>query len=151
MMRQYILAAVFLFFTQQGYAFQCFLTAVKDNCWLKYNVTIHVMDAADSDKASTTIIIPAETAWARQSFECKAKQTLKFSAEFTPVFWEGDSGKHYVGKNYLNLPDKVEATENAWNLTLCFPKQFAEVPLPPEAGEHCECNMDNIDPPSVDE
>lgn len=128
------------------YAFSCYLTVVKSSCWKNYNVTVILQDPTNKDKEVTSVLIPANRMWAREKFECQPGQKLKFKAKFNPVFWEGDEGKVYMGKKYWELPKEVKKKELAWNISLCYPQQFAEVPLPPEAGGNCTCNMKEVPP-----
>lgn len=126
-------------------AFPCYLTVAKDSCWQDYNVKITAIDTANS-KELVTINIPEGKAWGRGKFECAAKQVLAFRASFTPVFWQNDVGKVYFGQHYWVLPYQTYSNETAWNINLCYPEQFAEVPLPPVGGENCKCNMQDIPP-----
>jgi len=133
------------FFVMQVHAFSCYLTVAKDNCWKDYNVTIGVFDTSN-DKQIATLIIPEGSAWARQAFTCQPGEKLRFQAQFTPVFWESDQGKVYPAKDFWTLPDKPAQGDIAWNITLCYPEQFSEVPFPPQAGAHCKCDLSGIPP-----
>jgi hypothetical protein len=128
-----------------AHAFVCFLTMVKDSCWIKYNVTVDVIDAS-TGKTIETVIVPTNTPWVRQKFTCQPQQKLKYQAQFNPVFWADDKGVIYNAINYLTLPAAVQPQETAWNLNLCFPKQFSEVPFPPEGTGKCICDTSNIPP-----
>ncbi|WP_133128231.1 hypothetical protein [Legionella nagasakiensis] len=128
------------------YAFPCFVTVVKDNCWADYNVTVNVLDASNNNNLLVTVIVPQGSSWDRQKFTCQPGQKLKFQAQFTPVFWEKDEGKTYDGQHYWILPDQVKKDETAWNLTICYPEQFSEVPFPPTATAQCKCDTKNIPP-----
>ena len=129
-----------------AYAFTCYLTVVKDNCWKNYNVTVVAQDVEGDNPRLVTVIVPQGSLWARQKFNCKPGQSLRFNATYTPVFWESERGKSHYLKQYWNLPKEVKAGESAWNITLCFPKQFSQVPLPPEATNKCKCDLKNIPP-----
>lgn len=126
-------------------AFPCFLTMVKDNCWANYNLTVVVTNAA-TGKLITTVIVPQGQSWTRQQFTCQPADTLSLSATFTPVFWENDKGKIYAAQHNWTFPQTIAAGDTAWNINVCYPLEFAEVPLPPEAGSNCKCDMDNIPP-----
>lgn len=128
-----------------AYAFSCFTTIAKEDCWLNYNVSINVLDAANN-KVLTTVIVPQGQSWARLAFECNPGTTLAFEAKFNPVFWQGDEDKVYPGQSYWQLPKTAKATEAAWNLNICFPQRFAKVPMPPEAKGKCACDMNKIPP-----
>ncbi len=139
-----LLLGCFMFF--QAHAFQCFLTLVKDSCWTNYNVNV-VITNASTGKAITDVNVYLGKSWNRVQFECQPGETLSFSASFTPVFWQSDQGKVYPGFHDWTLPLKPAKGETAWNITLCYPEQFSEVPLPPTAGNSCKCNKEDIPPP----
>lgn len=131
-----------LFISTQTYAFHCYLTMVKGACWKPYDLTVDLSDA-DSGKVIKTILVPADQAWIRQEFDCKPGSTLAVEAKFSPVFWDGDDEKTFKGQRYWKLPDVKKEDETGWNVIICFPKQFADVPSPPEAS-NCGCFFDNI-------
>ncbi|MDP3561861.1 MAG: hypothetical protein Q8R83_06765 [Legionellaceae bacterium] len=132
-------------FCVQAHAFTCYITMVKDSCWKDYNLIVRVSDAS-TNAESTTITVPAGKLWERQEFECKEKQTLALVAQFNPVFWSGDENKTFPAQRYWKLPDNIESGITGWNVTVCFPKWFADVPLPPHATADCKCDMDSIPP-----
>lgn len=142
-MNKILLCFALLLINFQAHAFRCFITGVKTNCWEEYNVTINVLDAANNNKL-TALIIPTGSLWARQEFECEPEQTLKYEATFNPIIWESEKDRVYTGLKFLTLPKKTGAEGEVWNLSICFATQFAEVPLPPEAGQRCECDMSQI-------
>lgn len=121
----------------------CYYTLVKDSCWTKYDVSVDVMDAV-SAKVLTTVTVPAGKSWMRQTFPCDAGQKLMYRAQFSPVFWESDKGKTYIAKNYWSLPNTINPGDSAWNVTVCYPNDFAQVPLPPDVSGNCSCNLDDI-------
>jgi len=132
-------------FSIQAWAFPCFVTLVKDSCWLNYNVTMSIVNAT-TGKLITSIIVPEGQSWTRASFACQPRDTMSFSAIFTPVFWETDKGKIYPGQHDWQLPQTINAGETAWNINVCYPAEFAEVPMPPEANNQCKCDMAKIPP-----
>ena len=129
----------------QSHAFVCYVTMVKDNCWTNYNLTVDVTDASSSAVA-TTIVVPAGQSWGRKQFACNAGQTLALSAQFSPVFWRTDVNKVFPAQRFWRLPDNIESGITGWNVTVCYPKWFADVPMPPGASVNCACNTDNIPP-----
>ena len=129
----------------QAQAFPCFFTLVKDSCWTNYNLSVIVRNAS-TGKSITTVTVPQGKSWAREQFDCQPAEQISFSATFTPVFWEADIGKIYPSRHDWSLPEAVTAGDTAWNLNICYPSEFAEVPLPPEASSHCGCKTDNIPP-----
>lgn len=118
---------------------------VKDRCWEKYTITI---DVAKSNKEQPimTMIIPQGQSWVRQPFACEPAESITLHASFSPFFWEKDEGKKFSGLHDWRLPEKIKENETAWNITVCYPGDFAAVPIPPEAGNQCGCVRDNIPP-----
>lgn len=131
------------FVSTQIKAFPCYLTLVKDSCWTDYNVTVVVFDVA-SNASLVSVNIPKGQSWVRQSFTCQPAQSLKYQATFQPAFWESDIGKVYMGMNYWTLPTAVTNNDTAWEVPLCYPAAFSEVPLPPDATANCRCDFTSI-------
>jgi hypothetical protein len=131
-------------FTSPLWAITCYYTLAKDNCWLRYNVSVDVMDAL-SAKVLTTITVPAGKSWGRVTFSCETNgQKLMYRARFTPSIWESEKGETYLAKNYWSLPNSVKPGDSAWNVSVCYPSDFSEVPLPPEATGTCKCDFSGI-------
>lgn len=134
-----IISLMFIYcLSSEGYAFQCYLTLFKDHCWKDYSVSVDVVDSA-TEKKVTTLTIPANELWKRVSFNCSAKQSFIFLSKFSPAFWSQDEGKVYNPKRYWSLPE-AENEAVAWNMNVCFPADFAQVPIPPEANNKCGCD-----------
>lgn len=127
------------------YAIPCYLTMVKDSCWTNYAVTVTMMDASNA-KQVLQVEVPKGQSWVRQGFTCDPAQTFLFKAQFSPTIWGDQAGLFYASQQYWQLPEQLKANETAWNLVLCFPKQFSSVPLPPTAGQHCACEMEHVPP-----
>lgn len=144
-MRRFIVILFGLSFSMKMYAFPCFLTMVKDQCWDKYTITINVMNSK-KDESIMNVIIPQGQSWVRQPFDCEPAESITLHAQFSPVFWEKDEGKIYSGIHDWQLPESIKKDEKAWNITVCYPKDFSAVPLPPEAKSQCGCIRDNIPP-----
>ena len=121
----------------------CYLTMVKGDCWKNYDLTVDISDA-DSGKINKTILVPEGQPWIRQEFDCKPGDTIALAAKFSPVFWEGDEDKIFKGQRYWKLPNEISSDETGWNVTVCFPQQFADVPSPPDANTNCTCNLNDI-------
>ena len=128
----------------QAHAFPCFITMVKDSCWTQYNVQVSINSA--TGKVVATSSIPEGKSWDRQEFSCQPEETLSLNASFTPVFWQADTGKIYASRHNWSLPQEIKKGVTAWNITVCYPRDFAEVPLPPGAGTNCKCVTDTIPP-----
>lgn len=127
----------------QAHAFDCYLTIVKDSCWKDYTVTVVANDANHDDQL-VEIIVPQGQSFAREKFSCKVGQTLSLNAKFSPEFWLGDEKKTFPALRYWKLPDNIESGISGWNVTVCFPKWFANVPMPPKTSSNCKCDTDHI-------
>ncbi|KTD60646.1 periplasmic protein [Legionella sainthelensi] len=125
------------------WAITCYFTLAKDNCWNNYTVTVDVMDAATA-KVLTTAVIPPGKSWVRQIFPCTPKEKLIYRAQFSPVIWEREKGQIYYAKNYWSLPNDINSGDSAWNVSVCYPSDFSQIPLPPEATGTCKCDFDSI-------
>lgn len=134
-----------LSFSSAADAYTCFFTLVKDSCWTDYNVTVDVTDASTS-KTLFRISVPKGKSWARKKFSCDAAESFDYRASFSPVFWQSDKGKHFSGKRTWTLPQTMKAGDTAWSITVCYPEEFSEVPLPPTANSQCACDMKSIPP-----
>lgn len=132
-----------IFFSLQAQAFPCFITLVKDSCWTKYEVDVNVINSTSGDLISTVSAAEGDS-WAREQFNCQPGENLSLKASFSPVFWEQDKGKVYAALHDWTLPATIQKGETAWNIMICFPAQFAEVPMPPEGGSNCVCKTDDI-------
>lgn len=141
----YNLGIGILLFPLAGQAFNCYLTAVKDSCWGNYDVTVSVSDANTNQMLISSIISKGSN-WQRVPFTCNPGQTLNFQATFSPVFWQSDATTIFYIKQYKILPAVVSTGQTAWDISICFSKDFSEVPLPPEATGECSCDMSNIPP-----
>lgn len=144
-MLKFMLLITSWFFSMYLWAFPCFLTLVKDNCWTNYNLSVTLSDAV-SPNVIATINIPQGQSWSRQAFECQPSETLSVIASFTPEFWQSDKGKTYPGRRNWQLPSTVSSGDTAWNITICYASDFLSIPLPPEASGNCVCETDNIPP-----
>ncbi|KTD48178.1 periplasmic protein [Legionella quinlivanii] len=123
-----------------SFAFTCFATVVKDNCWTNYDVTVAIMDAT-SHQQILAVTVPKGQQWIRQEFTCQPGQAFMYQATFTPTIWEGDEGKVYKALRFWFLPAAPAPDQTAWDVSICYSKDFAEVPLPPQATGACTCNM----------
>jgi hypothetical protein len=119
------------------FAFPCYLSVVKSSCWNDYNVSIDLIDVSN-EKNITHVAIPQDKLWGRESFECSPRQTFRFEAQFNPDIWENDAQKKFKGKRYWSLPLSTDQAV-AWNITICYPDDFSEVPTPRVAGK-CGCD-----------
>jgi hypothetical protein len=127
------------------WAFKCYYTLAKDSCWTPYNVSVTVSDGSTATDLFT-VTIPAGQQWVRKEFECSKTQALKYIATFTPIFWESGKGKTFPALRAWYLPGKINSGDSAWEIPVCYPKDFSNVPLPPDAKGNCACDFSPIPP-----
>jgi hypothetical protein len=138
-----ILLFFFLCWMHPAFAITCYMTIAKDSCWTKYDVEIDVIDST-ADTLLTTVKIPKGQQWTRQTFPCKPAQKMAYVARFSPVFWQTDAGKSYSALRSWGLPETIHPGDTAWNVSVCYPADFAMVPFPPEGTGKCACDFTNI-------
>jgi hypothetical protein len=126
-----------------SWAFTCYYTLAKDNCWKTYDVTVDVSDGA-TGAILTSVTIPKGELWVRKAFSCQPSQTLVYSARYEPIFWAQDKGKTYPSLRSWPLPQVINPGDSAWNISVCYPSAFASVPMPPQATNNCQCDFDSI-------
>lgn len=141
------IAALGLVVSAPIWSFTCYYTLAKDSCWTNYNVSVEVQDASTL-KSLLTLDVPAGKQWGRGSFECNPMQSLVYIAQFSPVFWQNDKGKTYSALRNWVLPQKINPGELAWTIPVCYPADFSQVPLPPDAKGNCKCDFTNIPAPT---
>ncbi|KTD66204.1 hypothetical protein [Legionella spiritensis] len=132
-----------LAFSAPLYAFPCFMTLVKDSCWLNYNVKVVVQDAV-ANKEVLTITVPKGKKWARERFECQPAQKFMYFASFTPTIWENQEDLVYRAKRYWFMPGSIGEGDTAWNIPICYARDFAGTPFPPDATGNCVCDFSDI-------
>lgn len=125
------------------WSFTCYYTLAKDSCWTKYDVSVDVVDAL-TERKLLTVTVPAGKSWVRETFDCTLSESLIYIAQFSPVFWESDKGKSYRGLRNWFLPGTINPGDTAWTLSVCYPADFAQVPLPPGADNNCKCDFSTI-------
>ena len=139
------ISLLFLSLATQAYSFPCYITIIKDNCWTNYDVTVQVDDVM-VERPITSIVIPSGKSWTRYEFSCEEKQTVQFLAMFSPVIWDKDEDKQYKSKRFWAFPEAIRQGDTAWNMTVCYPNDFAEVPMPPDVSGACECDKTIVPP-----
>lgn len=148
MLMRFIVSFVLIFFNVSVWSFTCFYTLVKDSCWTNYDVTVDVIDAG-TRKNLFSVTVPAGKSWERIKFSCQEKQGLKYIAHYSPVFWQSEKGKSYHALRSWFLPGTINPGNLAWTIPVCFPADFSQVPLPPDAKGTCKCDMKSIPKPEV--
>lgn len=129
--------------SSQIQAFNCFVTLVKDSCYLNYNVTVQVLDASNN-KEVVSVSVPKGKSWVRQKFVCQPSQKFMYLATFNPTIWANDAGKVYRAQRYWSLPDTIKTEDMAWNIPICFASAFSETPIPPDSSGSCHCDFNVV-------
>lgn len=131
----------------QSFAFQCYFTPMKGSCWKDYTVTIKVLDNGTQKPLMDPVVIEKGKFWKRVKFDCKPSQGLLFEANYKPLIWKTNKQKAYKALRIWFLPNTIKKGIKAWNVPLCFPKQFAQVPTPITATDNCTCTIKKDIPP----
>lgn len=139
-----------LSFSFEALAFTCYFTLVKNSCWKNYDVTVELMNASSS-KSMVKTTAPKGKDWIRTQFTCEPNQAFNYHATFLPIIWDADKGKVYPGKSTWSLPPQIKKGDTAWNITMCFPEEFAEVPYPLDATGNCKCDNQHLPPVTAPE
>ncbi len=142
-MQQWMAFLSMLVLSIQTFAFSCYYTVAKEDCWKDYDVNVSIIDTVD-DKLIAVVKVPKGEAWTRIRFDCQPKQTFKYTATYSPEFWKNQEGKVYLGKKTISLPTEVKPGEAAWHIRLCFSDAFTAVPLPPTANKTCKCDWTKV-------
>lgn len=129
----------------EAWSLTCYITMAKDNCWKDYNVLVDVQSGATNARI-IQLNIPKGQNFARQSFECKPRDNFYYVATFTPVIWEDQAGQKYRSKLYWAIPGNIPADYVVWEVKACYPSDFAQVPITPEATDDCRCDFSSIPP-----
>ena len=132
-----------ILFSANAHAVTCYITIVKANCWKDYDVTVNITDA-ENGKDLGDITIYEGDLWKREKFDCQAGETLALVAKFSPPIWEDDAGRDYKATRFWNLPKKASKDAVGWNVTVCYPEWFADVPTPPKGSADCACDMSKV-------
>lgn len=127
----------------EAWSLTCYITMAKDNCWKDYNVSVEVR-SGETTKQIMVLDIPKGKNFARQSFECKPRDTFYYVATFSPVIWERQTGQKYQAKRIWMIPFNIPSDYVLWEVKACYAEDFAQVPIPPEGNADCRCDFSNI-------
>ena len=145
-MRSLLVLSSMLLLNSSSWAFTCYYTLAKDSCWTNYEVTVDVIDASNLKKVFS-LTVPKGKSWGRAEFTCTEAQSLLYYSRYSPVFWQSEQGKTYPALRNWTLPGKINPGDLAWTIPVCFPRDFSQVPLPPDAKGNCKCDFANIPEP----
>lgn len=137
----------FLFFIQTAWSVPCTISLVKASCWKDYDVKVDVTDLG-SDKKIASVSAPKGMMYGRINFDCQPKQGLSQTATFSPIIWDADKGKSYHAIRLWYMPESEPSVGNRWEIKVCFPKHFSNVPLPQGDVSYCGCDFNVL--PSLD-
>ena len=133
------LMSLSLCITSQAFAFKCYITLMKSQCWNKHKVNFRVMDNLTEQNILEGIHLDDGKMWVRKEFECNTVQGLVPKVRFTPHLWDSEKDREFSTKRVWFLPLTIEKNAQAWNVPICFPTDFASVPIPPTADRECTC------------
>ncbi len=138
-----ILLLNFIFMCKAN-ALSCYITIVKDSCWKNYDLYVTVNNAETGAKLGEIAVYQGKQ-WGRAKFDCTPGITLELEAKYSPDIWSGDSEKVFKAIRFWKLPKKpTNAEALGWNVSVCYPKWFADVPMPPDASGDCKCDMQAV-------
>lgn len=125
-------------------ALECYITIVKASCWKNYDLTVTVNNAETGMKLGEITVYEGRL-WGREKFDCTPGITLSLEAGFSPEIWSGDNERVFKATRFWKLPKKpTNAEALGWNVTVCYPKWFSDVPTPPDASAKCECDLQEV-------
>lgn len=130
-----------IFVCSANAALECYITIVKASCWKGYDLTVTVNNAETGIKLGEITIYEGRL-WGREKFACTPGITLALEAKYSPEIWSGDNDRVFKATRFWKLPKKpTNAEALGWNITVCYPKWFSDVPAPPDATANCECDL----------
>jgi hypothetical protein len=123
----------------KSFAFDCYITGMTGACWKDFNVTITVYDDILSHQLAS-ISIPKGKVWGRTKIKCTTNQGFAYKATFSPKIWKSNPVSVYSSRRIFYTPNETEKGTTAWTIPVCFPNDFAAVPLPTTATSTCSCS-----------
>lgn len=138
-----------LLFSLNTMAFKCYITLIKSDCWKDYNLEVEFRDELTDREVVHAFKLAKGEMWARKKFECHTKQGIRYKATFEPYIWQEQEGKSYPSKRIWFLPATEEKGVAAWNMPICFPNNFASVPMLPNVNKHCNCSSVKAQIPAI--
>lgn len=131
-------------FVCKANALDCYITVVKASCWKNYDVHVTVNNAETGLKLGEITIYEGKL-WGREKFTCNPGITLALEANYSPDIWSGDKDRVFKAIRFWKLPKAPSnADATGWNVTVCYPKWFANIPTPPDATANCECDIQSV-------
>lgn len=132
------LTAFFILSTVQASSFQCAVELVKATCWKDYDVSVHVVSSTWPN-IENKLTIPKGKMMAKREFSCRAMDSVSANASFSPAIWENAGNEKYRQKKRWFVPNDLPAGSDTFLIEICFPRDFAGVPLPLGDARNCGC------------
>jgi len=143
MMKKFILAcllAVLPALSSAEKMLSCTIQLSKTNCWAGHSVTIDPVNLRTMEHGPV-ISLKEDEFFIEQTFPCESFEQMTFTAKFSPPIWEGKGDKENRAKHIYNVPAKLPEGAKAWVISICFPDDFASVPLPLGDLRNCKCQF----------
>lgn len=118
--------------------FPCVLQVSKNTCWKDYDVKVSAKMQEDS-KELIALTIAKDKDSATGTWKCKPNDQFFLNSSFAPAVWKEEEGKSYRSSKVYQVPESVEAKAESWNVSACFPDDFAQVPMPDKEMKNCGC------------
>lgn len=142
-MKKYCWMLGFLGISGSSVAMNCYFTALKDSCWLNYDVTIQLI-SGENGATVTYLTIPKGKSWARTKISCSNGDGFSLSATFNPPIWEKDKGRVFKGNTILRVPDKLPQGYVSWDVRSTYPNNFARIPMPASTTGACRVDWSQV-------
>lgn len=127
-----------------SFAVQCYVTLVKAECWKNYQIDINTTQS--DGKVVGKILIPKDKMWGRIDFPCDAGDVLASDVSFDPPIWVNQKGMRYKSNRFWSLPAADPVNGSIFTINMCFPGDFAKLPVSTDTNSSCDCSMEGIPP-----
>ena len=125
------------------WAVQCYFTVAKGGCWKDYNVDVVLVNTAKQENVQT-IHIPKGQLYTRVNVECQSKDVFSAFAQFSPAVFEEEANNKYPGVRFWAMPLTAPKPGVVWEIDICYPLQFAKLPMPKTDNSDCKCDFSSI-------
>jgi|GEM_PF-741500 len=135
-----IMSLVLLLFAGQAFAVNCKIIVAKNTCWNNYEIKVRMLDALTL-KEYAVIDVPKGQHYTVKEMQCESGKQVFFRASFKPVIWQNQKGDFYQTKRFWDVPQALVKDAKHWEVKLCFPRDFDNVPIPPGDLHDCQCKF----------
>ena len=125
------------------WAVQCYFTVAKGGCWKDYDVDVVLVNRAKQENVQT-IHIPKGQLYTRVNVECQSKDVFSAFAQFSPAVFEEEENNKYPGVRFWAMPLTAPKPGGVWEIDICYPLQFAKLPMPKTDNSDCKCDFSSI-------